>query len=165
VWAPAAAAAPGGALVLYSSVVIASPKNFWSGAMRGKWALALPADKAAPATLTGNVQITTHHFEQGNFQLRDARSFGPLAVAAAAAGGGGDDGDGEALAAAVVAAIAAAEDDVTAALDAAYEGLSTTVLKELRRFLPPGGSKFNWAAVAQARLVKTLQAKGAAGHG
>ena len=46
-----------------------------SGAMRGKWALALPADKAAPATLTGNVQITTHHYEQGNFQLREYASY------------------------------------------------------------------------------------------
>ena len=157
VWAPAVHRnAP--ALILYASAVIADAANCVSGELRSRWVLALGNDGAGQ--LEGSLALSSHVYEGGNFALRDARRIGPLAVAATSSGGGG--GGHEALAAAAVAAVAAAEDAFLEVIDAAYDGLSMAVLKDMRRVLPLGGRKYDWHAVGQQRVVHALITKAAA---
>lgn len=153
--------ARGRSLLLSTAVVVKnSDRAFWSGGLSGRWELQLGAPGTAEApVLAGRVSIATHYFEAGNTQLHDARTFRmPLTLPAGVAAAS----DAAAVAAAVVRAIAACEDELSAALDGVYERLSGAVLKEMRRFLPLGGAKFDWANWRGRRALQALGAGGAA---
>ena len=156
VWAPVKDARPP-SLIFYLSSVIADASNCVSGELRSRWVLTL--NPTTDAQLEGELALSTHVYEGGNFTLRDSRRVGPITVAVAA-----QDKNDEVLAAAAVAAIASAEDDFMHQADTNYDSLSTTVLKDMRRVLPLGGRKHDWRSVGvgQQRLVQSLMTKAAA---
>jgi hypothetical protein len=155
-WAKAAEAVCVGPakILLVTSAVLKNTSNFYSGSFGGRWELDVSAGR-----LAGSVSVWTHYFESGNTQLHDQRAFDSIDLGAAPAAG--DDAGLARYAAAVVRAIARCEDELQGCLEVLYEGLSSTVLKELRRFLPTTGTKFDWSGVARHRMVKTLQGSAA----
>ena len=132
---------------------VSNLSNFWSGEWITRFTVKLHGGSAATstsATITGSIRIVTHYFESGNTQLHEDKALPPTDVSFAA-------GDAAAFAASVVSALAKAEDTLQAGLEGTLESMSTTALKEMRRFLPVSGTKFNWN-VAEHRIRHTLMA-------
>lgn len=150
-----------GKLILYTSVVVKNTdRAYWAGSMHSRWEVSLSSDGAGgKATLSGRVSIASHYYESGNTQMHDSRTFEPTLLPV------GADAAPDAFAKAVLRAIADAEDGLQISLEALYDGLSGAVLKEMRRFLPVGGSRFDWTALSKHRMVKALTGGGGGSAG
>ena len=165
-----------GGFVLVTSVVVANPRSMWTGQLRARLRVTVPAgDGSAPlcgaelaaacvsgcrASLDGSLQLRSHYHESGNAQMRQSRAVAALAVPVPAEATGAATTAGEAFAAAIVGALAALEAEVLAGLDDAYEVLGGQALKDMRRVLPVSGKRVNWAAGGGPRMVRSaLQAQ------
>lgn len=149
--------APAGAhkLIMYASVVVKNTdRAYWAGSMHSRWEVTFSGDAGGKALLSGRMSIASHYYESGNTQMHDSRSFEPTPLPV------GSDAAPDAFAKAVLRAIADAEDGLQVSLEALYDGLSGAVLKEMRRFLPVGGSRFDWTALSKHRMVKALTGSG-----
>lgn len=151
-----------GKLICYTSVVVKNTdRAYWAGSMHSRWEVSLSGGAGGKAMLSGRVAIASHYYESGNTQMHDSRIFEPTLLPE------GTDAAPDVFAKAVLRAIADAEDGLQISLEALYDGLSGAVLKEMRRFLPVGGSRFDWTALSKHRMVKALTggAGGGAGAG
>lgn len=133
-----------------SSVVVCinstrfNPQNFWNGRWRSTWTI--PCGKSK-ATLTGEIRLVVHYYEDGNVQLDTDTKKKVTAQLG---------GDTEAAAAAAVAAIVEAEQAFHQALDASYNAMGGTVFKALRRALPITGQKINWNLIKSYRIGQDI---------
>eukprot|EP01130_Rhizamoeba_saxonica_P002348 TRINITY_DN12170_c0_g1_i1.p1 TRINITY_DN12170_c0_g1~~TRINITY_DN12170_c0_g1_i1.p1 ORF type:complete len:283 (-),score=80.18 TRINITY_DN12170_c0_g1_i1:52-900(-) len=130
-------------LTFVISSAIFNPNNFYNGRWRSAWIVNVDGNSA---TLTGNIKINVHYYEEGNVQLNTNTQK------QANVGGGSP----EELAENVVATIAKIEDELHAALDASYDNMSTTTFKALRRPLPITKTTVNWNRLAEYRLGSTM---------
>lgn len=116
-----------------------NPNNFWNGRWRSVWTCAISSGKA---TLSGNIRINVHYYEDGNVQL-NTESTKTLSVSG---------GSPVALAEAAIGAIRACESEFHAALEHSYSTMSETTFKALRRTLPITRSKIDWSKIRNYRI-------------
>lgn len=111
------------------------PRNFWTGAWRSVWTASFAPGKNAEITLSGNVSISVHFYEDGNVQLNASNTLEAKCKGGATA---------EATAQAIFKAIGVAETKYQQALEGAYAMMDTSTFKALRRQLPVTASKVDW---------------------
>lgn len=116
-----------------------NPNNFWNGRWRCVWTCNISSGKA---TLSGNLRINVHFYEDGNVQL-NTETTKTLSVAGASPA---------ALASAALAAIKTCEGEFHAALEASYSTMSETTFKALRRTLPITRMKIDWNKIRNYRI-------------
>jgi len=115
-----------------------SAKNFWSGRLRSLWQLTRPPGGGA-ASLSGQLDVAVHYFEEGNVQLQTGHSV-QLSLPAC---------DGAAaLAEAALRAVRREEASYYASLETTFEELAGGAFKELRRALPVTRTRFQWEQAA-----------------
>ena len=105
--------------------------NYWSGAWRAEWTLEADGNKASRGRLSGSLECTVHYFEDGNVQLHDSATFGPVELS------------GE-LAAEVARQTREWEMGFCSALERIFATMSESLLNGLRRRLPITKVKFDW---------------------
>lgn len=134
-----------GSLTIVTAATVLNMRNLWTGHRYATWSVKI--DGASAATLTGSSHITTHYFENGNVQLGSDKTFDAKSISFASPAE---------LGKAVASAIASAEDDVQIAMEEMFENMASETLKDIRRFLPYTGKKFEWNAAAH-RMRNTLR--------
>jgi len=108
-------------------------RNFWSGNWTSTWTVGL---EAAP-TVSGEVKLRAHYFEQGNVQLATKKAV-PAASLAKGAGGAA------AMAHAVAEHVAAEEATLMEGLELMYANMTDETFKAMRRVMPVHRNKMNW---------------------
>jgi hypothetical protein len=108
-------------------------KNFWGGEWISRWAVTHTLG-GSDYTLTGDIKIVNHYFEQGNIQFKLDKSYSSPDSTSA-------QGD---VAQAVVAHIGKLEEEYQAGLEDMYVDISENHMKSLRRLLPFTGKNFDW---------------------
>jgi F-actin capping protein alpha subunit len=146
--------------LLATSAGISSASNFFSGAFFQNWKLTIsfpgaPSDRAKSSSfsLQGVLRLHSHVYEAGNTQLKNEKTVLHTEVASPVWPHVSD----VAFAGMIIGCMAAEEDAFQEAIEAAAESLSSSLLKELRRFLPTTGQKFDWTAPDKHRLRLALQ--------
>lgn len=128
-------------------------RNFWSGKWNSTWSVAVAG---STATVTGDIKVHAHYFEDGNLQLQTSK---PVAAAQVAVGSGSE----SEVAEAVVAHIKSAESTLQSALGEMYANMNEETLRAMRRTMPVTRTKMEWNVNA-VRMVSQLTT-GAAGKG
>lgn len=130
----------GSNLVVVISGVKLNLRNFWGGNWRSTFTVN-PGDR----TLSGNVKIRIHYFEDGNVQMVSNKdvpstpfSSGDMAAAAAA--------------------IAKEESAIQDSLEQMYINMAQETFKDMRRILPISKQKMDWTG------AQTMLARGFAGE-
>ena len=130
-------------------------RNFWSGKWNSTWTVT-PAAGGAGASVTGDIKVHAHYFEDGNVQLQTSK---PVATTQIQASGAGE----KELADAVVAHIKTAESALQTALSDMYANMNEETFRSMRRILPVTRTKMEWNVNA-VRMVGQLTT-GSAGSG
>ena len=128
--------------VLISSLK-ASPKNF----LGGRWRTALLYDPATN-TLSGNIKVNVHYYEDGNVALSTSKSFHNIAV------------DGSRNADNVIRKVAAVEKQYQEELNRTIVDMNETSFKALRRQLPVTRQKVEWEKIRGYGLGGDLRGEG-----
>lgn len=108
-----------------------NPNNYWNGRWRSVWQCNISGGKV---TLTGNLRLQVHYFEDGNVQL----------VSNTDKSGSASGSDPKSTAAAAVKQIARIEGEFQEALNQSYGLMGDTTFKALRRVLPINRKKIDW---------------------
>ncbi|KAJ5505170.1 WASH complex F-actin capping protein alpha subunit [Penicillium fimorum] len=116
-----------------------SPNNFWNGRFRAIYQLPV---SASSSTLTGNIHVDVHYYEDGNVALNTTK---PVNISISSVS-----------AESIVSRIAAAERDYQEALNRAFVQTSEGVFKGLRRQLPITRQKVEWEKVGGYRLGQDI---------
>eukprot|EP00010_Vexillifera_abyssalis_P005776 CAMPEP_0201551578 /NCGR_PEP_ID=MMETSP0173_2-20130828/7729_1 /ASSEMBLY_ACC=CAM_ASM_000268 /TAXON_ID=218659 /ORGANISM="Vexillifera sp., Strain DIVA3 564/2" /LENGTH=285 /DNA_ID=CAMNT_0047961869 /DNA_START=63 /DNA_END=920 /DNA_ORIENTATION=+ len=116
-----------------------NPNNFWNGRWRSVWTCVVKGNKA---TLSGNIKINVHYYEDGNVQL-NTETTKTTSV---------NGGSPAALAEASLEAIKKIESDFHTALEHSYSTMSETTFKALRRTLPITRCKIDWNKIRNYRI-------------
>jgi hypothetical protein len=116
--------------------------NQYTGYWKSTWTI--EAASASEADITGDVQLHTLSYEDGNTQLKSQKVFDPVTVGKKA----GDDDDGPNLAEGVFQQIVDCEHEVLALL-ASLHDLSADHLRQIRRVLPITKTKMKWEVAVQ----------------
>ena len=127
-----------GGLVVVVSAVKLNLRNYWGGNWRSTFSVNL-GDK----TISGDVKIRIHYFEDGNVQMVTDKevSLTPFG------------GDG---AAGAVDAIAKEETAIQDSLEQMYINMAQETFKDMRRILPISKQKMDWTG-AQSMLARGFQ--------
>ena len=139
--------AKGGQLIVSITGEKPNLRNFWSGKWNSFWTLAISGDSC---TISGDIKVHAHYFEDGNVQLQTNK---PVAAAQIAVGGEKE------FAEAVVAHIKAAESTLQSALGDMYANMNEETFRCMRRVLPVTRTKMEWNVNA-VRMVGQLQGGG-----
>lgn len=115
-----------------------SPNNFWNGRFRAIYQLPV----SSSSTLTGNIHVDVHYYEDGNVALNTTK---PINISIPSVS-----------AESIVSRIAAAERDYQEALNRAFVQTSEGVFKGLRRQLPITRQKVEWEKVGGYRLGQDI---------
>ncbi|CAI7673823.1 unnamed protein product [Penicillium viridicatum] len=116
-----------------------SPNNFWNGRFRAIYQLPV---SSSSSTLTGNIHVDVHYYEDGNVALNTTK---PINISVPSVS-----------AESIVSRIAAAERDYQEALNRAFVQTSEGVFKGLRRQLPITRQKVEWEKVGGYRLGQDI---------
>ncbi|CRL29194.1 F-actin capping protein, alpha subunit, actin binding [Penicillium camemberti] len=116
-----------------------SPNNFWNGRFRAIYQLPV---SSSSSTLTGNIHVDVHYYEDGNVALNTTK---PINISVPSV-----------TAESIVSRIAAAERDYQEALNRAFVQTSEGVFKGLRRQLPITRQKVEWEKVGGYRLGQDI---------
>ncbi|KAJ5463871.1 hypothetical protein N7475_007006 [Penicillium sp. IBT 31633x] len=116
-----------------------SPNNFWNGRFRAIYQLPV---SSSSSTLTGNIHVDVHYYEDGNVALNTTK---PIDISIPSMS-----------AESIVSRIAAAERDYQEALNRAFVQTSEGVFKGLRRQLPITRQKVEWEKVGGYRLGQDI---------
>jgi len=130
-------------------VVLVSEKpnlrNYWSGRWASVWTI-----KAGSAfSISGEIKVHAHYFEDGNIQLNTTRPIDSSELPA------GTDAE---FANAVITFIENAETKTRAALDDMFATLNTDTLKSMRRVMPITRTKMEWN-VNSVRMTRQVNQK------
>jgi capping protein alpha len=118
-------------------------KNFWAGRWSSSWIV-----DAANPSISGEIKIHAHIFEDGNVQLQQNKAFPRASLRGESE---------ESLASAVVAFIQAAETALQEGLEEMYRNMNEETLKSIRRIMPFTRTKMEWNINA-VRMVRQTQA-------
>ncbi|KGO73964.1 WASH complex, F-actin capping protein, alpha subunit [Penicillium italicum] len=116
-----------------------SPNNFWNGRFRAIYQLPV---SSSSSTLTGNIHVDVHYYEDGNVALNTTKPIN-ISIPSVSADS-------------IVSRVAAAERDYQEALNRAFVQTSEGVFKGLRRQLPITRQKVEWEKVGGYRLGQDI---------
>mmetsp|Transcript_19492 Transcript_19492/g.26656 ORF Transcript_19492/g.26656 Transcript_19492/m.26656 type:complete len:284 (+) Transcript_19492:2-853(+) len=119
-------------------------KNFWSGRWNSIWSLT--CDNSI-ATLSGEIKIHVHYFEDGNLQLLTTQRCEPVEISFTS--------DGQ-LAGKVVEQIKSVETAVQTGLEEMYNGMNIETFKAMRRIMPITRTKMEWN-INSVRMVRQVR--------
>lgn len=125
----------GGETVVLLVGTRADPKNCWSGQWKSVWTL-------KDGVLSGQICVAVHFWEDGNIQLSASKTVGTSSAADSPA---------------VVKTIEDAELAFQLAMNEAYQTLSQSTFKRLRRQLPITRTKMDWSKVGAYGLGSELR--------
>mmetsp|Transcript_5926 Transcript_5926/g.7311 ORF Transcript_5926/g.7311 Transcript_5926/m.7311 type:complete len:287 (+) Transcript_5926:23-883(+) len=106
-------------------------RNFWSGQFLSTWNVKLAA---TGPTVSGEIKIRAHYFEEGNVQLNTKKSVAATTLTCDEAG----------IAAAVKNLIFTEEKVVQEGLEEMYANMTEETFKAMRRVMPVHRNKVNW---------------------
>ena len=144
--AAAAYASGAGQLSLVVSGEKLNLRNFWSGQFLSTWTVALAA---GGPTVSGEIKIRAHYFEEGNVQLQSKKAVAAQTLAV-------DAGDAAAVAAAVKELVATEERLLQEGLEEMYSNMTDETFKAMRRVMPVHRNKMNWN-INEVKLNANLQ--------
>ena len=116
-------------------------RNFWSGKITSTWAL-----DDASSSLSGDIKIHAHYFEDGNVQLQTSKSFPEATISGAS--------EAE-IASGIVKRIREFETSVQDGLEEMYVSMNEETFKSMRRTLPISRTKMEWNVNA-IKMVRQL---------
>jgi capping protein alpha len=125
-------------------------RNFWSGKWNSMWTIAVAGGSA---TITGEIKVHAHYFEDGNVQMQSSKPV----VAAQIPSGASEKEFAEAL----VNHIKTAESTLQGALGDMYANMNEETFRAMRRILPVTRTKMEWNVNA-VRMVSQLTGPGSA---
>jgi len=108
-----------------------NPNNFWNGRWRSIWHATVSGGKI---TLSGNMRLQVHYYEDGNVQL----------VSNTDKSGSANGSDAKSAAAATLKQIARIEAEFQEALNQSYNVMGDNTFKALRRMLPITKKMMDW---------------------
>jgi len=108
-----------------------NPNNFWNGRWRSIWHATVSGGKI---TLSGNMRLQVHYYEDGNVQL----------VSNTDKSGSANGSDAKSAAAATLKQIARIEAEFQEALNQSYNVMGENTFKALRRMLPITKKMMDW---------------------
>jgi len=133
--------AKGNVVVTFTiSSALFNGSNFYNGRWRSVWTATFVPGKAA--TLTGNIRINVHYYEDGNVQLNTNATRKDTVQAVK------PDTFAEALAKAVLQH----ETELQNQLEQNYEKMNSTTFKALRRALPITAQKIQWPKITTYKI-------------
>jgi len=109
-----------------------NPNNFWNGRWRSVWQCTFSG--SGKITLTGNIRLQVHYYEDGNVQL----------VSNTDKQGSANGGDAKTAATNALKQISRIEAEFQEALNQSYNVMGDTTFKALRRMLPITKKKMEW---------------------
>ncbi|KAA8650797.1 F-actin-capping protein subunit alpha [Aspergillus tanneri] len=115
-----------------------SPNNFWNGRFRSIYQVPI----SESTTVTGNIHIDVHYYEDGNVALNTNKPI-KLSVSSVSAES-------------IISRIAAAERDYQEELNRAFVQMAEGAFKGLRRQLPITRQKVEWEKVGGYRLGQDI---------
>lgn len=132
-------------LTVALSSALFNSTNYYNGRWRSVWSVAVQPGKGA--TLTGQLRVNIHYYEDGNVQLNTNTQKKKAVTAANAAK----------CAEETAKAIRELEQDFHQQLELSYDAMNETTFKALRRALPMTRQKVQWPKIAQYKLGNELQ--------
>jgi len=123
-------------VTLVITSVIFNPDNFWNGRWRSVWNAAI---RGGTATITGNIRLDVHYYEEGNVQLKTHKEINAQIGAS----------DANTFAREFVEQVTRIEGDFHRELTNNYDTMSTTTFKALRRALPIFRTLIKWDNLGQ----------------
>jgi len=124
-----------------------NPNNFWNGRWRSVWQCTFSG--SGKITLTGNIRLQVHYYEDGNVQL----------VSNTEKQGSANGGDAKTAAVNAIKQISRIEAEFQEALNQSYNVMGDTTFKALRRMLPITKKKMDW----DIRRIQALKMSSAVG--
>lgn len=119
-------------------------KNFWSGRWSSNWVLNATASSC---TISGEIKLHVHYFEDGNLQLQSSK------VAPSSALSFNSEAD---LAQQVVKFIQAQESALQSGLEDMYSNMNAETFRSMRRLMPITCTKMEWNVNA-VRMVRQVR--------
>mmetsp|Transcript_3644 Transcript_3644/g.7888 ORF Transcript_3644/g.7888 Transcript_3644/m.7888 type:complete len:290 (-) Transcript_3644:205-1074(-) len=130
------------------SIVISGEKinlrNFWSGRWTSSWTLQA---KDGAATLSGDIKLHVHYYEDGNLQLQTAKEVPPASLSYYS------EAD---LAEKVIEMIKSQESQLQSGLEDMYTNMNRETFRSMRRGMPITQTKMEWNVNA-VRMVKQVR--------
>jgi capping protein alpha len=146
-----------------------SLKNFWSGKWNSVWTVSNNPAPAPPSeepqtlaesqsqatpplpsvTLSGEIKIHAHYFEDGNLQLQTSKAVGPIVV---------EFGSEKEQCERVVEAVRKAESALQEGLEEMFATMNEETFKAMRRVMPITRTKMEWNINA-VRMVNQVSRK------
>ncbi|PLB41278.1 F-actin-capping protein subunit alpha [Aspergillus candidus] len=115
-----------------------SPNNFWNGRFRSVYTVPV----SEPTTVTGQIQVDVHYYEDGNVSLNTHKPVHASVPSLSAEG--------------IMSRIGAAERDYQEQLNRAFVQMAEGAFKGLRRQLPVTRQKVEWEKVGGYRLGQDI---------
>jgi len=131
-------ASPQGQIAIVISYKNLNVNNFWTGGWQSEWTLNVNDKKTTK--LEGRIRLNVHYYEDGNVQLNSTFNEN----------GEVDVSDASNTATAVINTIQTLENDFQSRLEKFYVQMHDSTFKNMRRFLPKIGKKFDWRASVHA---------------
>jgi len=124
--------APDGQMAVVISFKNLNVANYWTGGWQSEWTVKL--GKKGMTKLEGRIRLNVHYYEDGNVQLNSTfNETGEVEVS-----------DPTNTATALTNIIRTLENDFQLRLEKFYVQMHESTFKNMRRFLPKTGTKFDW---------------------
>ena len=122
-------------------------KNFWSGKWNSTWTLSFDADNNV--SISGEVKIHVHYFEDGNLQLVTSKRGDTVALTSASS-------SPAQIATKVIDHIKQFEISIQSGLEEMYNAMNNETFKSMRRVMPITRTKMEWNINA-VRMVRQVR--------
>jgi len=119
-------------------------KNFWSGKWNSNWTVKMGG---ASATVSGEIKLHVHYFEDGNLQLQSTKSILPTDIFF--------DSEGDAVDL-LTKLIRSEETSLQTGLEDMYSNMNNETFRSMRRIMPITRTKMEWNVNA-VRMVRQVR--------